>query len=219
MKAVKLCCRNDGLILHLDRSAAADNLVMVNYLLNHGRAPYLNNIHASCESRYQRPTSAQSDRPTGYWQKWLLDPLVRAVEVRNVEMVKLMLANGADPNHNQFNTPLMAAVRHHDLHITALLIKHGADVDLGSTPPVVLAIQGENTSMFQLLCGKGAVINTPETGGRAMAIVENEGLDSMRDLLVEKGVDTDAIWNHVQSEEESVLGLQYSEISARYGVH
>jgi hypothetical protein len=67
--------------------------------------------------------------------------------------------------------------------------------------------------------GKGAVIDTPETGGKAMGIVEKEGLDSMRDLLIDKGVKTDFIWNHVQTEEEFVLTLRYMKIHSVYGYH
>jgi len=218
-KSVKLCCRKDSMIFHLDRSAAANNLVMVKYLLDHGGAPYLNNAHTECELRYQQSAPARSDRPTGYWRQWLLNPLIRAVEVGNAEMVKLMLANGADPNYNQFNTPLIAAVRLHNIGIARLLIDHGADVNLGPIPPVVLAVQGENLHMFKFLWGNGAIINTPETGGKAMGIINNEGLDSMRGLLIDKGVEIDAMWNHVQSEEEFVLELRYSEISAVYGYH
>jgi hypothetical protein len=212
---VKLCCRKDNMILQLDRSAGLNNLVMVKYHLDHGGALYLNNIHTECQERYGGK-AARSNRPRGYWQQWRLHPLVRAVEVGNVDMVRLMLEHGADPNYNPFNTPLMAAVRRRHLHIARLLIEHGADVNLGSTPPVVLAVQREDLRMLQLLLGIGAAINTPENGGRAKAVVVQEGLDSMRDLLIDKGVERDEIWNHVQSEEEFVLGLRYEEISEVY---
>ncbi|EPE28645.1 Ankyrin repeat-containing protein [Glarea lozoyensis ATCC 20868] len=208
---VKLCCRKDSMILQLDRSAGVNNLVMVKYHIDHGGAPYLNNIHTDCQER-----SARSNTPRGYWQQWRLHPLVRAVEVGNLDMVRLMLDHGADPNHNPFNTPLMAAVRHRHLGIARLLIEHGADVNLGSTPPVVLAVQREDVEMLQLLWGNGAVIDRPEIGGRAMAVVVEEGLDSMRDLLVDRGVERDGIWNHVQSEEEFVLELRYREVYDAY---
>ena len=128
-----------------------------------------------------------------------------------------MLAHGADPNYNTVSTPLMAAVRCNNLGIARLLIERGADVNLGSPPPVVLAIKGENSDMFELLRVNGAVITTPGTGGRAMALVKAEGLETMQDLLARQGVEPGTIWHHVQSEEEFVLGLQYFEIAAVYG--
>jgi hypothetical protein len=213
-KYVEICCGKDGMIIQLDRSAAADNLKVVKYLIDHGGALYLNNTHTDCESPYQPP--GRSPWQEGYWKQWQMNPLVRAVEVGNADMVKLMLVNGADPNHNRLNTPLMAAVRRHHLGIAKLLLEHGADVNLGSTPPVVLAVRGENVHILDFLLENGAIIDTPETGGKAMGIVENDGLDSIRNLLRDKGVKKDAIWNHVQTEEEFVLTLRYPEIQTIY---
>lgn len=163
-RSIRLCCRSDGMTVRLNHSAAANNLIMVRYLLDQGGAPYLNNTHTH---NTDAPLSHESEplkRPTGFWQQWLLNPLVRAVEVGNAEMVALMLAHGADPNHNTVGTPLMAAVRRNNLGIARLLIDRGADVNLGSPPPVVLAINGENSDMFELLRVNGAIITARHWG-------------------------------------------------------
>ncbi|KAF4627002.1 hypothetical protein G7Y89_g11153 [Cudoniella acicularis] len=180
-RSVRLCCRSEGMIVRLNHSAAANNLVMVRYLLDQGGARYLNNTH-TCSTRNE---SEPLKKSTGFWEQWLLNPLVRAVEVGNAEMVALMLAHGADPNHHTVGTPLMAA--------------------------------GENSDMFELLMVNGAVITTPDTGGRAMALVKAEGLETMRDLLMSQGVEPGTVWHYVPLEEEFVLGSQYSEIAAGYG--
>src|SRR5207253_2607153 len=52
----------------------------------------------------------------------------------NYELVKLLIAAGADVNvrHNWGYTPLMVAVRHHSPKTVTLLLSHGADVTLKS---------------------------------------------------------------------------------------
>lgn len=217
--SLRLCCRRDGMIARLNHHAAANNLVMVQYLLDQGAAPYLNNTHTHNTQTLSLHESEPSKKRMGFWQQRLLNPLARAVEVGNTEIVMLMLAEGADPNYNTVATPLMAAVRRNNLGIACLLIEHGANVNLGSPPPVVLAIKGESLDMFQLLIVNGAVITTADTGGRAMAVAKTEGLKTMQDLLMNQGIQLDAVWHHVQSEEEFVLGLQSFEIDAIYGAN
>jgi uncharacterized protein len=63
-----------------------------------------------------------------------VQPLHAATAARNVEAVRLLLEAGADPDAEQQEgwTPLMAARRHGDDEIVALLLAHGATDDSGN---------------------------------------------------------------------------------------
>jgi hypothetical protein len=62
----------------------------------------------------------------------------RAVENRNIDMLKLLLSAGADPNSASMGaTPLVHAVRNKDMNMIRLLLGSGADMNLrGSYPNV-----------------------------------------------------------------------------------
>ena len=94
-------------------------------------------------------------------------PLVQAPYVsNNVEMVELLIANGADVNAGEWS-PLHGAVDERRRDIVELLIKKGADVNAkdgsGSTP-LRYSIQNNDWDMFKLLFANGADIKaiTPE---------------------------------------------------------
>jgi uncharacterized protein len=63
-----------------------------------------------------------------------VQPLHAATAARNVEAVRLLLEAGADPDAEQQEgwTPLMAARRHGDDEIVALLLAHGATDESGN---------------------------------------------------------------------------------------
>jgi hypothetical protein len=60
-RSVRLCCRSDGIIVRLNHSAAANNLVMVRYLLEQGGGLYLNNTHTHT-THTRRPFMNQNHR-------------------------------------------------------------------------------------------------------------------------------------------------------------
>ncbi|KAI0458964.1 hypothetical protein F5B21DRAFT_458422 [Xylaria acuta] len=74
-----------------------------------------------------------------------------------------------------------------------ILLDRGVNPNVGHPPPVVLAIFKEHLNMFQILRDYGARLDTPETGGLAMALADVHGLSSMQDVLVHEGVSRDVI--------------------------
>ncbi|KAK7963399.1 hypothetical protein PG988_010373 [Apiospora saccharicola] len=123
-------------------------------------------------------------------------PLIQAVEKGNIDIVHLLLERGAEPNwFHPTNTPLMVAARLNRLHIAAALLLAGADINVGCPPPIVLAVLKEDMEMFRLLRREefGARLDTPETGGWAMALARLHGLDSMVEVLENEGVGKDMV--------------------------
>lgn len=92
----------------------------------------------------------------------------------NVEMVKLLLARGADPEgtNNYGTTPLQTSMTYKHNEITILLIEKGANVNArvqsgqaeGWTPLRMAAHNGD-AHIAELLIKKGADLNTPDKSG------------------------------------------------------
>lgn len=59
--------------------------------------------------------------------KW--SPLTRATDKNNIEVIRLLLERGANPNYCPVSTkaPLFIAAEKNDLELVKLLLKHGAD--------------------------------------------------------------------------------------------
>ncbi|KAL2059972.1 hypothetical protein VTL71DRAFT_9794 [Oculimacula yallundae] len=153
----------------------------------------------------------------------LLTTLVRMP--KGVEaVVKLLLERGADPNwYCPDRTPLMAATFKNRIDLVRLLINHGADVNDGSPPPIVLAIRQENTELFKYLRGNGARLDTPETGAWGMSEARRLKLDSMEVLLIQEGIDASTFFDRVPcfkeySSWESRNGDSDQELSDRYSI-
>ncbi|KAI1370787.1 ankyrin [Hypoxylon crocopeplum] len=131
-------------------------------------------------------------------------PLLRAIHNSDEAITRILLDGGADPNWYLLdNTALMAAARKGNVAIAKLLLDHGAHVNEGYPPPIAMAVFTEHLDMFRLLRDHGARLDTPETGGWAMALAKMHGLDSMVDLLVREGVGEDVILHRVQSRVET----------------
>lgn len=119
------------------------------------------------------------------------------------EIVQLILDHGADPNLGPIiDTPLMTAAFLSRISIAEMLLEIGAEADAGCPPPIIFAVWKEDMDMFRLLRGYGAKLDTPETGGWAMAMAQFYGLESMVDVLVQEGVEKDTILCRCPSREE-----------------
>ncbi|KAI1275936.1 ankyrin [Xylaria sp. FL0933] len=137
-------------------------------------------------------------------------PLLAAIQTDNEAMVRTLLDAGADPNLSPRrvlpslvwvdtsmplppNVALMHAVWKGNVSILQLLLPRITNVDEGDPPPIVLAVFKERLDIFRLLREHGARIDTPETGGLAMAIAKSHELSSMVDALISEGVDRDVV--------------------------
>ncbi|KAI1174579.1 ankyrin repeat-containing domain protein [Nemania sp. FL0916] len=119
------------------------------------------------------------------------------------DMVALLLEQGVKPDDShRVHKPLMIAAWNSSISIASLLLEAGAQPDCGQPPPIVLAIAKEDMEMFRLLRKYGARLDTPETGGWAMAVAQFWEYESMIDLLVENGVERDAVLHRCPERQE-----------------
>ncbi|KAI5924607.1 ankyrin [Camillea tinctor] len=124
--------------------------------------------------------------------------LSAAVERCHEATARILLDAGVDPNNcRPPETPLVLAAWRCSVRLVRMLLDYGADVNEGRPPPIVIAVIKEDLGMFRFLREHGAKIDTPETGGWAMALAKSHGLSSMMDLLVREGVGEDVVLHRV----------------------
>lgn len=125
-------------------------------------------------------------------------PLLSAICHRQWSIFKILVDAGADPSqYPKTEQLLMEAAWAGNVQLMRFLTDRGLDVNEGFPCAIALAVITENTAMFRLLRERGARLDTPETGGWAMALATLHGLDSMVDLLVREGVPKDYILHRV----------------------
>jgi len=136
-------------------------------------------------------------------------PLLSAIRNGNAAIVQILLDSGFDLSLlPAVDTALMAAARKGSIPIAKLLLERNADVNEGYPPPIVMTVFNENEEMFCLLREHGAIVDTPETGGWAMAVAKYYGYQSMVDLLVREGVGEDTVL-HRAAQRHEVYQHQY----------
>lgn len=96
--------------------------------------------------------------------------------------------------YSYIHAALMLAAKWGHIDIVRLLLNHrqasgmtfSLDVSreqINARPPIVSAVAMEDEKMFHLLLHHGATLQTAETGGLAVQVAKEEGLDSMLALL------------------------------------
>ncbi|RYP77013.1 hypothetical protein DL769_003498 [Monosporascus sp. CRB-8-3] len=176
-----------SLLGQLAARAAAGQVDMVQYFLSQGVSP---------NDEESRATGTRSGGKT-------YQPLLDAVKGRNPDVVRLLLHHGANPNCSPVSdTALTAAARGSAISIAKMLLAAGASPDEGRPPPIVMAVFKEDMDMFSLLREYGARLDTPETGGWAMAVAQFYELESMVGVLVQYGVEKDAILRRCAERDE-----------------
>jgi hypothetical protein len=201
----------DDVYSRLDQAARQGNTEMVRYLLRQDLCLNQPGAHAST-SRPPHKQGSESLKTRSHFR-----PLISAIESGNVETVELLLWHGADPNwFPPTRTALMAAVHKGDLAIVRTLVEYGAKVDVGTPPPLAVAVKQENEEIVNYLESKGA-LREPEAGAWAMAHAQVFGLDTMVELLCKKGVDREDVLHHTASREEEEHG-HYLFRSKHYGL-
>lgn len=156
----------------LTRSVSDDKEEMVRYFLGKGVSPNADGKHMNIHHL----------------------PLLSAIRYRRWSIFKILVDAGADPSqYPKTGELLMEAIWAGSVPLTRFLLDRGLDVNDGFPCAIALAVFTENTAMFRLLRERGARLDTPETGGWAMALATLHGLDSMVNLLVREGVPKDYI--------------------------
>jgi ankyrin repeat protein len=127
--------------------------------------------------------------------KDMITPLSWAVSSDNKELVKLLLARGADPKARGGNI-LRSAVSRSDTEIVAMLIAHGADpkaLSDGMTP-LHDAADGGCDEVVKLLLSKGAEVNAKRFDGATplMSAADREHISTV-EILLGNGADINAI--------------------------
>ena len=116
--------------------------------------------------------------------------LAMAAESGAVEIVRMLLAAGADPDHGGPTTPLEAAVVEGHVEVARTLIEASADVHRrvadGFTPLMTAAATG-NLPLVRLLLAAGARQRVEnDLGETAISLAKAEGHDAIVQLLQEK---------------------------------
>ncbi|KAI0515046.1 ankyrin repeat-containing domain protein [Xylaria bambusicola] len=202
----------DDVYARLDLAARHGNTEMVRYLLRQDLCLNQPGAHINSVPVPHKPGCDDSVKSRSDFR-----PLISAIESGNVETVELLLWHGADPNwFPSTRTALMAAVHKGDLAIVRTLVEYGADINVGTPAPVVIAVQQENEEIISYLDSKGA-LREPEVGAWAMSYAKVFGLDTMVDLLKERGFDANDALHHTPSSEEDEHG-RYLFRGEHYGL-
>jgi ankyrin repeat protein len=137
--------------------------------------------------------------------------LIRAADVSNADVVRLLLDAGADANARESGggTALLFAARRDTPEIALLLLDHGAKVnaaDNGGTTPLMAAAVSEEIyrpfsftpvvnhrqkEVVKLLLDRGAKVNAREKefGWTALFLVARDGYSDIVGLLLSRGAD------------------------------
>ncbi|MDP9193577.1 MAG: ankyrin repeat domain-containing protein [Acidobacteriota bacterium] len=134
------------------------------------------------------------------------DALRLAVDMGKAEVVKLLLAHGADKNSkDSYGQSLaMTAASNHHSEVLALLIAAGTDVNVANqyriTPLAVAAEQG-HLDIVEMLVAAGAKVNARDTaGGTALSVAILRGYKEIVAALLAAGAD-------VQRDKDGLLTL------------
>ena len=161
---------NAGLLPPLFQAVLKNNTEIAEYLIDHGA-----NLN--------------------YPQDW--NPLeIAPYTSNNIEMVKLLIARGADINSGVGLTALQASISAGRRDIFDLLIQCGADAntpDKGGYTPLYFAVHNDDLDYLKILIAHGAKVDTKCTGGEtALMSGAITGRTEAVKLLLEAGANINA---------------------------
>ena len=137
----------------------------------------------------------------------------RAWESYYLEMAKLLLASGADPNavvsrDDACNTVLMKAVRAKQTELVKLLLKNKADMNFAckdGTTALTVAVEKQNAEIIDVLLDAGASVNVSDKYGRTpLMFAVNAGNIPLINSLISKGAKVNA------TDKRGVTALSYA---------
>lgn len=155
-----------------------------------------------------------------------ITPLFIAVETGNIEIVQLLLDNGAKINAQDKGkqTPLMRLDDDATTELVGLLVRYGAKVsaaDKEGHTALILAAGGSNAAVVKALIDAGADVNAATKAGQTalMEAAEYDDLESVK-LLLEAGArvnaknkDGETAWDLSTDEEVEKLLETYGGVS------
>ncbi|MCC5640463.1 ankyrin repeat domain-containing protein [Nostoc sp. CHAB 5844] len=121
-----------------------------------------------------------------------LTPLIQAINLHQIEVIKLLIEVGADVHLYQYiqTTPLGLATSWGNNEIVQLLLQAGANPDLGGidNPPLHRAVLIERIDIIQTLIEAGASLNHLNASHfTPLMVAANNGKIEIVKLLVETG--------------------------------
>lgn len=136
-----------------------------------------------------------------YLSKTSLDfGLLAATRLLNLELMELLIEDGADVNHRlgaQADSLLVLATSKDSVEAVNLLLRRGADPNGNGWPrshsPLCEAAASGNEQIMQILLDKGADINfCAINGGTALQVAVNSGFEKIVQMLLERGADVNS---------------------------
>lgn len=146
--------------------------------------------------------------------------LILAIKNTHLAEVKRLIKKGIllnaenGRNADGHNTPLILAIKTHDLKLVALLIQHGAQVNpsIRFYSPLMWAIALNNLEMVKLLVQHGAQVNpeyrTETDGSTPLLLALTENKTAIARVLVQHGADVSATRKGFQNPLDLALGTQ-----------
>ena len=122
--------------------------------------------------------------------------LIQAIESRDLERVRELLAAGANPNARKGDRTALQLVPHRADEIKWALIEAGAE-DAELVHSLVAAIgPGRAKIVYKILIERGADVNVLTHSGTPIQVAARQGYTEIADLLIAAGADVDASSKH-----------------------
>jgi len=135
---------------------------------------------------------AQPARP----KKTIKQELIEAIWARDMDRLKTLLEQGADPNtvdESYYNsTPLLHSISFSDIEIAKLFLDYKADINRRSAQdytPLMLAASNDNLPLVKLFLDHGANPNLKNADGNTAFMIAAKHNPAIARLLVEHGAD------------------------------
>ncbi len=149
------------------------------------------------------------------FERWSgeFNSLHTATQSNNDELVKLLIAKGADVNAlgERGSTALSYAVSNGNVGLAEFLLSKGANVNPERSPPLHSAVKAPKNrkELVELLLSKGAQVNKEGTGGTALysAVERTDNIEVIKVLLA-KGADVNKTGHGSSAFEHALDGMK-----------